>query len=274
MSWSPPGCWINIYLYRHYIMTLRTLLCNTMNFLFSCTVSHQCLSPSVYFQLLLGAWWLICGLACIPNKDLSLSPPLPPSSPPSFSPTHSSLPFRPSLSCHPLPLQTPRPKTGCPLHLIPYLATPQWYVSAGPPARLFSTTEQWTWDGECIQRECVWVYALSAFEVCLRLLSESIEYSCSWCVHIGKVHVDCEWSLSLSLSLPHSLSLPPSLPLSLPPSLPFSLPLTLDRPDDDEDTITSNCAKISQFFAPKSQDLSKKKHRFFEERGLHNITDF
>ena len=46
------------------------------------------------------------------------------------------------------------------------------------------------------------------------------------------------------------------------------------RPDDDEDTVSTGCAKISQFFAPKSQDTSKKKHRFFEERGLQNVTDF
>lgn len=47
-------------------------------------------------------------------------------------------------------------------------------------------------------------------------------------------------------------------------------------PDDDEpeNPAAVRCAKISQFFAPKSVDVSKKRHRFFEERGLQPISDF
>ena len=71
-----------------------------------------------------------------------------------------------------------------------------------------------------------------------------------------KSHVECYDVIVLSLSL--SLSLSPSLL----------------RPDDDDDSVSAGCAKISQFFAPKSQDTSKKKHRFFEERGLKNVMDF
>lgn len=45
------------------------------------------------------------------------------------------------------------------------------------------------------------------------------------------------------------------------------------RPDDDDDEAAAGCAKISQFFVPKSVDVSKKKHRFFEERGLQPVTN-
>ena len=48
------------------------------------------------------------------------------------------------------------------------------------------------------------------------------------------------------------------------------------RPDDDEpeNSAAIGCAKISQFFTPKTVDISKKRHRFFEERGLKPFSDF
>lgn len=47
----------------------------------------------------------------------------------------------------------------------------------------------------------------------------------------------------------------------------------LCRPDEDEDQVSANCAKISQFFAPKSSETVKKRHRYFEERGLQTLTE-
>ena len=58
--------------------------------------------------------------------------------------------------------------------------------------------------------------------------------------------------------------------LDIPPPFPSHV---IHRPDDDEDEAAMGCAKISQFFAPKSVDVSKKKHRFFEERGLKPVTN-
>ena len=46
------------------------------------------------------------------------------------------------------------------------------------------------------------------------------------------------------------------------------------RPDDDEDEVSASCAKISQFFAPKTASQDPKKHRYFEERGFKNVLDF
>ena len=51
------------------------------------------------------------------------------------------------------------------------------------------------------------------------------------------------------------------------------------RPDDEEEEqlqAAIGCAKISQFFSAKPQQLqeNKRRHRFFEERGLKPITDF
>ena len=49
------------------------------------------------------------------------------------------------------------------------------------------------------------------------------------------------------------------------------------RPDDEEEDqlqAAIGCAKISQFFGPKTQEKAKRRHRFFEERGLKTVTDF
>jgi ribonuclease H2 subunit A len=43
-------------------------------------------------------------------------------------------------------------------------------------------------------------------------------------------------------------------------------------PDDDEDKVSASCAKISQFFAPKTAEPPRKRHRYFEERGLQTFT--
>ena len=41
------------------------------------------------------------------------------------------------------------------------------------------------------------------------------------------------------------------------------------RPDDDEDEASAGCAKISQFFSPRTEaEPLRKRHRYFEERGL------
>lgn len=46
-------------------------------------------------------------------------------------------------------------------------------------------------------------------------------------------------------------------------------------PDDDESQSTpAGCAKISQYFQPSTADESRKRHRFFEERGLCITSDF
>lgn len=47
----------------------------------------------------------------------------------------------------------------------------------------------------------------------------------------------------------------------------------LCRPDEDEDEVSAGCAKINQFFVPKSSEPVKKRHRYFEERGLQTLTE-
>ena len=48
------------------------------------------------------------------------------------------------------------------------------------------------------------------------------------------------------------------------------------RPDDGEDEASSGCAKISQFFAPKTSltEPARKRQRYFNECGLHVFPAF
>ena len=45
------------------------------------------------------------------------------------------------------------------------------------------------------------------------------------------------------------------------------------RPDDGETEASAGCAKLSQFFAPKTgSQPARKRHRYFEERGLKTFS--
>ena len=48
----------------------------------------------------------------------------------------------------------------------------------------------------------------------------------------------------------------------------------IHRPDDDEDEDSAGIPKISSFFAPKSEDPDKKRHKFFTERELASVSNF
>ncbi|PIK43212.1 putative ribonuclease H2 subunit A [Apostichopus japonicus] len=46
------------------------------------------------------------------------------------------------------------------------------------------------------------------------------------------------------------------------------------REDDDEEEVAKGSASLLSFFAPKNFDSRKKKHQFFEESGLTQLTTF
>ena len=42
----------------------------------------------------------------------------------------------------------------------------------------------------------------------------------------------------------------------------------------EEDSVVAQCAKISQFFAPKKDEKkATKRHRYFDERGLQRVAE-